>query len=368
MLLRRLALRSVRSVRTLDDSELSLQMLHDNPDSDGSRARAFLNVCPGGAAAATQTISPLSLPFMIMLAKQRFLDVPAFASLILLWRHTFLLVTADSILSACSSILNDEFALQLPLDGHCGGLSLHVKGSSHWCNLKPTHQFVLLYVQSSSLLVSRTEFCSGLTLTVPAGVHKLSIVLHDELPSNLDSCEGCSCLPPVHFVADPLLNGPDVFSQLLSPTGLPIIHRLLTQMQKFGYQGVDLVLGLHAGVEDSRLLLFLKSLRASCLDCFIVLFCREISSSALLILSRTNAWCIPYDFWRANSTFGPAGDHRFVMYSHFLALAGSCVRNVFLSDVRDVAFQGSPFDSLNLAPLDVVFFLEDRRRLIQVNL
>jgi hypothetical protein len=103
------------------------------------------------------------------------------------------------------------------------------------------------------------------------------------------------------------------------------------------------------------------------MDCFIVLFCRELSASVQQILTRTNAWCVPYDFWGANSTLGPAGDHRFALYSNFLALAGSFVRKVFLSDVRDVAFQGSPFDSLDLAPPDVVFFLEDKRRLIQVN-
>ena len=211
------------------------------------------------------------------------------------------------------------------------------------------------------------EFCTGFLWTVPPGVHKLTIVLHDELPSNPDAFEGYPCLPPIYFVADPLLIGPDVFSQLLSPSGLPAVHRLVSQMQKVSEHGVDLVLGLHAGVEDTRLVLFLKSLRASCMDCFIVLFCRELSPSLHSILVRTNAWCIAYDFWRSNSTLGPAGDHRFALYSHFLALAGSSVRRVFLSDVRDVAFQGSPFDFFDLAPLDVVFFLEDKRRLIQVN-
>jgi hypothetical protein len=200
---------------------------------------------------------------------------------------------------------------------------------------------------------------------MPAGVHRLSISLHNTLPSNLDLCEGCPCSGH-YFVADPLLNGPDLFSRLLPAHGFSVMQRALSQMRLVGGQGVDLVLGLHAGIEDSRLMIFLRSLRSSCIDCFIVLFCREISSNAQRILIQTRAWCIQYDFWLANSTLGPAGDHRFAIYSNFLALAGSSVRRVFLSDVRDVAFQGSPFDSLQLEPLDVVFFLEDKRRLIQV--
>jgi hypothetical protein len=217
--------------------------------------------------------------------------------------------------------------------------------------------------QSFSLVVSRQEFCSGLNVTMPAGVHKLSITSH-ESPSNSIACEGCES--SVYFVADPYLDGPDVFSQLVPSNERPLLSRLLSQMQNASRNGVDLVLGLHAGIEDSRLVIFLKSLRASCMDCFIVLFCREISPTMEQILARTKAWCIPYDFWRANSTLGPSGDHRFALYSNFLALAGSSVRRVFLSDVRDVAFQGSPFDALDVEPLDVIFFLEDKRRLIQV--
>jgi hypothetical protein len=309
----------------------------------------------------------LPLPLMTNGTRARPLVLVALALSFRFMCNFVLLAAASLIVSSCSSQSSDEYVLHLPLDGHCGGLSLQVQGSSHWCDLKPSHHFVSLRVQNSSRVVSRIEFCSGFIWTVPPGVHKLSVVLHDELPSNPDACEGCPCLPSIYFVADPLLNGPDVFSQLLSPSGLPTIHRLVSQMQKVSEHGVDLVLGLHAGVEDSRLVLFLKSLRASCMDCFIVLFCRELSPSMHSILERTNAWCIAYDFWRANSTLGPAGDHRFAMYSHFLALAGSSVRRVFLSDVRDVAFQGSPFDFFDLAPLDVVFFLEDKRRLIQVN-
>jgi hypothetical protein len=280
--------------------------------------------------------------------------------------HYFLLATVVLVVSSCNCPSSDETLLRLPVDGHCGGLSLYIQGSSSWCNLNQTPQFVSLHVQSAFSLVSRNQFCSGLNLTVPAGVHQLSIALHDEPPSNFDANEGCPCSLG-YFLADPLLIGPDLFSRLLPASGFTAMQLVLSQMRNAGGHGVDLVLGLHAGIEDSRLVIFLKSLRSSCLDCFIVLFCREISPSAQRILIRTKTWCIDYDFWRANSTFGPAGDHRFAMYSNFLALAGSSVRRVFLSDVRDVSFQGSPFDSFHLAPLDVVFFLEDKRRLIQVD-
>jgi hypothetical protein len=281
-------------------------------------------------------------------------------------RRILLLATAILVVSSCNCPSCDETLLWLPLDGHCGGLSLHVQGSSGWCNLNQSYQFVSLHIPSPFSVFTRQEFCSGLTLTVPAGVHELSISLHNEPPANLELCEGCPCSSR-YFVADPLLNGPDLFSRLLLASGFTSMQRVLSQIQNADVHGVDLVLGLHAGIEDSRLMIFLKSLRSSCTDCFIVLFCREISPSAQRILIRTKAWCIQYDFWLANSTLGPAGDHRFAMYSNFLALAGSSVRRVFLSDVRDVAFQGSPFDSLELDPLDVVFFLEDKRRLIQVN-
>lgn len=304
---------------------------------------------------------------MIDRTRARPFNLHVFLTLYWLSRHLFPVVTASAVVGRCSSVFSDDFAVQLPLDGHCGGLSLHVQASSRWCDLQTTQQFLSLHVQNSSRLVSRLEFCSGFNLSVPPGVHKLSIVLHDEPPSHLDACEGCPCITPIYFVADPLLNGPDLFFQILSPSGLSTMHRLLSQMQKVSENGVDLVLGLHAGVEESRLVLFLKSLRASCIDCFIVLFCRELSPKTQSILNRTNSWCISYDFWRANSTLGPAGDHRFALYSHFLAFAGSSVRRVFLSDVRDVAFQGSPFDYFDLASLDVVFFLEDKRRLIQVS-
>jgi hypothetical protein len=277
-----------------------------------------------------------------------------------------LFVTIFSTVYSCSSLSCDD-VLQLPLDGHCGSSSLHIQGSMRWCKTMSNERFISIHVQSSSVVVSRKEFCSGLNLTVDAGVHKLSISLHEDPPPDTNAYDGCPCSLPIYFVADPLLKGPDVFSELLLPSGLPVVHRLLSQMRNTSGHGVDLVLGLHAGIEDSRLVIFLKSLRASCMDCFIVLFCRELSVSVQRILTQTNAWCIPYDFWRANSTLGPAGDHRFALYSNFLALAGSSVRNVFLSDVRDVAFQGSPFDALDLAPPDVVFFLEDKRRLIQVN-
>ena len=278
----------------------------------------------------------------------------------------FSLATVDALVSACGSSQSDGNLLQSPLDGHCGGLSLFILGSYRWCDLNLTEMFVSLHFQDFSRVLSQKEFCSGLNLTVPAGVNKLTAALHDRKPLNLDICEGCSC-SSIYFVADPLLTGPDLFSRLVPAIGLPVLYRILSQMQTQSSHGADLVLGLHAGIEVSRLILFLKSLRASCMDCFIVLFCREISASLQQILLRTNAWCIPYEFWHANSTLGPAGDHRFALYSNFLALAGSSVRRVFLSDVRDVAFQGSPFDSLDLAPLDVVFFLEDKRRLIQVN-
>ena len=287
-------------------------------------------------------------------------------SLVVIAHFISSLATVGAINSACGSTPIHGNLFQSPLDGHCGGLSLLIQGSNRWCDLHLTETFVSLSFQDSSRVVSRKEFCSGFNLTVLAGVHKLSAALHDRNPLNLHPCEGCSC-SSIYFVADPLLTGPDVFSRLVPASGWAVIHRLLFQMQTGSGHGADLVLGLHAGIEDSRLNLFLKSLRGSCMDCFIVLFCRELSSSVQKILLRTNAWCIPYDFWRANSTLGPAGDHRFAMYSIFLALAGSSVRRVFLSDVRDVAFQGSPFDTIDLAPLDVVFFLEDQRRLIRVS-
>ena len=307
--------------------------------------------------------NPVKQAWRLMTNRQRARPFDGFDVLcsILLFVTTFSTVCSRSSPSCCYDVL------QLPLDGHCGGLGLHIQGSTRWCNTMSKEQFVSIHVQSSSVVVSRKDFCSGLNLTVAAGVHKLSISLHEEPPPDISAYSGCHCSPPIYFVADPLLNGSDVFSQLLSPSGLPVVHRVLSQMRSASGHGVDLVLGLHAGIEDSRLVIFLKSLRASCMDCFIVLFCRELSASVQQILTRTNAWCVPYDFWGANSTLGPAGDHRFALYSNFLALAGSFVRKVFLSDVRDVAFQGSPFDSLDLAPPDVVFFLEDKRRLIQVN-
>lgn len=94
-----------------------------------------------------------------------------------------------------------------------------------------------------------------------------------------------------------------------SLSGFEVLHQLPSQLRNQS-DAADVVLGLHAGEEENKLLMFLKSLRSSCSNCFIVLFCRDTSQSVQKLLTNTNAWCIPYRIWQANSTLGPACDHR----------------------------------------------------------
>ena len=94
----------------------------------------------------------------------------------------FSLATVDALVSACGSSPSDGDLFQSPLDGHCGGLSLFILGSYRWCDLNLTEMFVSLHFQDFSRVVSQKEFCSGLNLTVPAGVNKLTAALHDRKP------------------------------------------------------------------------------------------------------------------------------------------------------------------------------------------